>query len=52
MLEELWMISHEKTILAVCMDKSQKINSDKWKRLKKRNIGKRRFEILIKVTIL
>ena len=46
MLEQLWLISHEKTILAICMDKKQKINCDKWKRLEKQNIGKRRFEIL------
>ena len=26
MLEQLWRISHENTILAVCMDKKQKIN--------------------------
>ncbi len=46
MLESLWSIAHENTILAVCMDKKQKINSDKWKRLEKQNVGKRRFEIL------
>ena len=48
MLEQLWKISHENTILAVCMDKKQKINCDMWKRLEKQNIGKRRFEILKK----
>lgn len=48
MLEQLWKISHEKTILAVCMDKKQKINCDKWRRLEKQNIGKRKFEILRK----
>ncbi len=52
MLEQLWVISHEKTILAVCMDKKQKINCDKWKRLEKQNIGKRKFEIFRKVTLL
>lgn len=45
MLEQLWLISHEKTILAVCMDKKQKIRCEKWKRLEKHNIGKRKFEI-------
>lgn len=49
MLEHLWVISHEKTILAVCMDKKQKINSEKWKRLEKQNIGKRKFEILKRI---
>ncbi len=46
MLERLYAISNDKTILAVCMDKKQKITSDKWIRLEKSNIGKRRFEIL------
>lgn len=48
MLEQLWRISHENTILAVCMDKKQKINCEKWERLEKQNIGKRKFEILKK----
>lgn len=46
MLEQLAGIACEDTILAVCMDKRQKINSSKWKRLEKQNIGKRKFEIL------
>lgn len=46
MLERLWAVSHEKTILAVCTDKKQKINCGKWKRLERQNVGKRRFEIL------
>lgn len=50
MLEQLWAVSHEKTVLAVCMDKKQRINCDKWKRLEKQNAGKRKFEILKKVT--
>ena len=48
MLEQLWKISHEDTVLAVCMDKKQKIACDLWERLEKQNIGKRRFEILKK----
>ena len=48
MLEQLWMISHEKTILAICMDKKQKNNCGKWNRLEKHNIGKRKFEIFTK----
>ncbi len=46
MLEQLWTISHENTILAICMNKKQKINCSKWKRLEKQSIGKRKFEIL------
>lgn len=51
MLEQLWTVSHEKTILAVCTDKKQRIICDKWKRLEKQNAGKRKFEILKKVTM-
>ena len=46
MLEQLWLVSHEKTILAVCMDKKQKVRYEKWERLERQNIGNRRFEIL------
>lgn len=46
MLEQLWLISHEQTILAICMDKKQKYHCEKWRRLEKHTIGKRRFEIL------
>ena len=46
MMESLYNIAGEDTILAVCMDKSQKITGDKWQRTAKQNIGKRRFEIL------
>jgi len=45
MLEQLWRIAKVGTVLAVCMDKKQKCHSDKWVRLEKQNIGKRRFEI-------
>lgn len=48
MLEKLWEISHANTILAVCMDKSQKVESNRWVRIEKHNIGKRRLEILKK----
>ena len=48
MLEQLWEISHSKTILAVCMDKSQKVKSSRWIRIEKHNIGKRHIEILKK----
>ncbi|MDE7044806.1 MAG: hypothetical protein K2O97_07290 [Acetatifactor sp.] len=50
MLEQRWLIAHKKTILAVCMDKMQRISYDRWKRLERQNIGKRRFEILQKAT--
>lgn len=46
MAEQLHRIAHEDTILAICMDKSQKLSSDRWKRLEKNNVGKRKFEIL------
>ena len=48
MAEQLHRIAHEDTILAICMDKSQKLSSNRWKRLEKNNVGKRRFEILRK----
>lgn len=49
MLEKLWEISHANTILAVGMDKSQKVESNRWVRIEKHNIGKRRLEILKKL---
>ena len=48
MLDQLWRIAGGDTVLAVCTDKSQKIRSDKWERLDKQNVGKRRFELLRK----
>lgn len=48
MLERLWEISHPQTILAVCMDKKQRIENRNWKRIEKQTIGKRKFEILKK----
>ena len=45
MLGQLWKISSEGTVLAVCADKGQKIRSDQWIRVEKQNVGKRRFEI-------
>lgn len=50
MLRKLWEISGDDTILAVSMDKSQKVIYDCWKRIEKQNIGKRRFKILSKIT--
>ena len=45
MMYHLREIASEKTILAVCMDKRQKIVSNQWSRVEKANVGKRRFEI-------
>lgn len=50
MLEQLWKISHENTVLAICMNKKQKINCNKWERLERQNVGKRKFEILRRTT--
>ena len=48
MMDNLLKIAGVDTVLAVSMDKSQKITSEGWKRVEKQNIGKRRFEILCK----
>lgn len=48
MLEQLWEISHANTVLALCMDKSQKVGNSRWTRMERHNIGKRRLEILKK----
>ena len=49
MLSRLWEIAWDDTVLAVSMDKSQKVLYDHWKKIEKQNIGKRRFEILRKI---
>lgn len=46
MLEQLANISQHKTILALSMDKKQKINTSAWISLEKHIVGKRKFEIL------
>lgn len=46
--ENLYDISHKGTILALVMDKKQKLNDTRWKRCEQEKIGKRKFEILIK----
>ena len=48
MMENLLGIAGDDTVLAISMDKSQKITSEGWHRIEKQNIGKRRFEILCK----
>ncbi|MDF2843414.1 MAG: hypothetical protein K0R00_1840 [Herbinix sp.] len=45
MMEQLYRVANPNTVLAVSMDKQQKINSSRWDRLEKQNIGKRKFEI-------
>ncbi len=51
MMDRLWEISHEGCVLAVCIDKKQKCHSDKWIRVEKNNIGKRRFEIFKRIEV-
>lgn len=48
MMKNLLRIAGDDTVLALSMDKSQKITSEGWHRIEKQNIGKRRFEILCK----
>ncbi len=48
LLESLYGICGNHTIIGICMDKSQKNTSDKFKRLEKQQVGKRKFEILRK----
>lgn len=45
MLQQLAAISHKDTVLAISMDKKQKISHPAWIRKKKQIIGKRKFEI-------
>lgn len=45
MVENLWEISSDNTILIISMDKYQKITTDSWVRLKKGKVGKRKYEI-------
>lgn len=48
MLARLAEISSPETVLALCMDKRQKLETGRWTRIEKQTIGKRRFEILRK----
>ena len=45
MMEALSKICGPETILSICMDKKQKIQTDLYQRLEKQMIGKRKFEI-------
>ena len=46
MLDQLAHISNKEMILAISMDKKQKINTAEWNILEKNNIGKRKFLIM------
>lgn len=48
LLDRLYDISGCDTVIGICMDKSQKNTNEKFLRLEKQQIGKRRFEILKK----
>ncbi len=45
LLDQLLPVTKEKTVIAVCSDKSQKFRSDNFQRLEKQAIGKRCFQI-------
>jgi len=45
MLDALSKVCTNDTILCICMDKKQKIHIDKFERLERQQIGKRKFEI-------
>ena len=49
MMDRLYELCSKNTILAVCSNKKQKIANEKWKRLEKHNIGKRKFELFRKM---
>lgn len=46
LLDILYEICSPETIIAICMDKNQKVNNYHFRRLERQNIGKRRYEIL------
>lgn len=46
LLDSLYEICHSDTIIGLCMNKKQKIKNEKFQRLEKQQIGKRRFEIM------
>lgn len=45
LLDQLLPVTKEKTVVAICSDKSQKFQSDNFQRLEKQVIGKRLFQI-------
>ncbi|NLP33654.1 MAG: hypothetical protein GX359_00440 [Clostridiales bacterium] len=48
MMDALSKICGPDTILCICMDKKQKIQTEQFQRLEKQRIGKRKFEIYMK----
>lgn len=48
LLDVLYGICHSGTIIGLCMNKKQKVKNEKFIRLEKHQVGKRRFEILRK----
>lgn len=46
LLDSLYDISSPGTIIGLCMDKKQKVKNEKFNRLERHRIGKRKFEIL------
>lgn len=48
MLDTLFEICHSDSIIGLCMNKKQKVGNEKFVRLEKQQVGKRRFEILRK----
>lgn len=45
LMESLTKICSNETVIAISMNKNQKISSKRFKRLEKQNVGKRKFEI-------
>jgi 23S rRNA G2445 N2-methylase RlmL len=45
MMKQLSKIANPSTVLAISMDKHEKVNNNEWKRCEKNIIGKRKFEI-------
>ena len=48
LLDSLYSLCEEHTIVGLCMNKKQKVISKRFKLLEKQNVGKRRFVILTK----
>jgi tRNA G10 N-methylase Trm11 len=51
LLDSLYKISSQGTIIGLCMDKKQKVRNEKFVRLEKQQVGKRKFEILKKRSV-
>lgn len=49
LLDSLYNLCQEYTIVGLCMNKKQKINNKSFKLLEKQNVGKRKFVILKKI---